>query len=54
MKKIYEIPTIEVMTVTAEAILEASLPLMEDDATGPGMSREFPIFNDITEIPFEE
>ena len=47
MKKIYEIPTIEVMTVTAEAILEASLSLMEGEATGPGMSREFLIFDEI-------
>lgn len=51
MKKIYEIPTIEVMTVTSEAILEASLPLIDEDAQTPGMSREFPVFN---EIPFEE
>ncbi len=51
MKKIYEIPTIEVMTVTAEAILEASLPLIDEDAQTPGMGREFPVFN---EIPFEE
>lgn len=49
MKKIYEIPTIEVMTVTAEAILEASLPMFDADATTPGMSREFPIFNDLSE-----
>jgi hypothetical protein len=47
MKKIYEIPTIEVMTVTAEAILEASLHLIDENATGPGMSREFPIFDEI-------
>ena len=47
MKKIYEIPTIEVMTVTAEAILEASLPLIDENATGPGLSREFPVFNDV-------
>ena len=47
MKKIYEIPTIEVMTVTAEAILEASLTLIDENATGPGLSREFPVFNDV-------
>ena len=47
MKKIYEIPTVEAMAVVAETLLEASLPLIDEDATDPGMAREFPIFNDI-------
>ena len=54
MKKKYEMPTIEVMAVTTEAILEASLPLIEQDAEFPGMGREFPIFNDIPGIEIEE
>ena len=53
MKKKYEIPAIEVMEVTTEAILEASLPLIDEDATVPGMGREFPIFNTI-EFEVEE
>lgn len=47
MKKIYEIPTVEAMAVVAETLLEASLPLIDEDASEPGMAREFPIFNDI-------
>ena len=56
MKKKYEIPTIEVMALTTEAILEASeasLNLIDADATAPGLSREFPLFNDM-DITFEE
>lgn len=40
MKKQYEIPAVEVMETTTEALLQASLPLIDEGATGSGMSRE--------------
>lgn len=46
MKKKYIIPTQDVMEMEAEALLEASLELKNDNATGEGMSRELDIFFD--------
>ena len=43
MKKKYIIPTLEVVQTETEALLEASLELIDDDATGDGMSREMGI-----------
>ena len=40
MKKKYIIPTLDVMEIEAEALLEASLELKEGEAQQPGMSRE--------------
>lgn len=46
MKKKYIIPTLDVMEIEAEALLEASLELKEGNATGEGMARELDIFFD--------
>ena len=46
MKKKYIIPTLDVMEIEAEALLEASLELKEGDAQQPGMARELDIFFD--------
>lgn len=46
MKKKYIIPTLEVIQTETEALLEASLELIDDDANDDGMSRELDIFFD--------
>ena len=38
MKKKYIIPTLEVIQTETEALLEASLELIDDDANGDGMT----------------
>lgn len=40
MKKKYIIPTLDVMEIEVGALLEASLPLKNEDATDDGMSRD--------------
>lgn len=39
MKKKYIIPTLEVIQTETEALLEASLELIDENANGDGMSR---------------
>ena len=39
MKKTYQIPTLEVLQAETEALLEASLTIIEEDATDDAMSR---------------
>lgn len=46
MKKKYIIPTLEVIQTETEALLEASLELIDENANGDGMSRELDIFFD--------
>ena len=40
MKKIYESPLLEVMTMDTESLLDASLSIIDSDANSPAMSRQ--------------
>ena len=41
MKKIYNVPTLEVVKIQTQQMLAASVQMFNENANSPGMSREF-------------